>query len=128
MDKLEVYLLVGAIAVLAVGGVQQVKFSRKGMSVETMQELEVYKGFVRAQMWFTVVFLALAGPGIIIGFYNGKVNFLLSLVLYAVIGVLGLLFKRFEKPLKSLTSDDPDIQKELESVQYKWDKQMFPDF
>ena len=109
-------------------------FLSQDSSIRTYQSLENFKSMVRKQMYQALLQLAILGTMTVIGIIGistGKLNFngtLLFLTLNVINIFAGKWGKRFEKKVKSLKVEDPNLLAEYKSVCRSWFRKPFPAF
>ena len=94
--------------------------------------MRLHRQFVRIQMWCSITFLCAFVPALVIGLYHtylapGLLS-VLPLPFYFLPRLILAPAKPIEKELRSLTTDDPKAQEELDYIAYIWSHRLLPRF
>ena len=129
-------LLLFALGIInLIVGVKGIRsFLSQETSIRTHQSLQSFKSMVRKQMYQALLQLIILGIMCvlgILGIINGRLNFngtLLFLLLNVINIFAGKWGKGFEKKVRSLKVEDPNLLEEYKSVCRTWGRKPFPDF
>lgn len=132
----ELFLVGAAYIPTLVGMAQQRRYLSENPRIQNEADMEYYRGFVRAQMYFAVIFIACAGPAFLLiladqfmgGVDRTITDSLLLAAPYAPFFLTGHLGKKMERRIKDPTRCAPQFAEEFDYIGFAWKKQLFPKF
>jgi len=129
---LELYFLAIACAVAYLSVLHLRSYWKWAQVPESLFDMRLHRQFVRIQMWCSITFLCAFVPALAIGLYHtylapGLLS-LLPLPFYFLPRLILAPAKPIEKELRSLTTDDPKAQEELDYIAYVWGHRLLPRF
>lgn len=109
-------------------------FLREHRRIASSVELQSFMGMVRKQMYQALVQIVLTvGMGVlsVLGILLGKISgfqFLIIIVLNAIVVWAGRRGKEVEHRARNLPADDPELKRQHSDICHSWRFRAFPDF
>lgn len=133
MDPRNIFVLLFSIAILnsIFSYIKLRRFISDTTQITSENDLEKFKDMVRTQMKMAILQMAIMALMLITGIYGiitQELSLIFVILLYAIIMIAGMFFKKAENTAKSLKVADDGLRQNYKGICKKWDKKPFPDF